>query len=310
LAAPSGVCPAIVGPTAVGKTALVTALARRLPLEVISLDSRQIYRGLRIGTAQPTAEEQAVCPHHLVDFVDPDEAYSAQRFRDDFLRIHAEVTGRGGVPVLVGGAGMYLTALREGFMAIPGHTPERLEEVRGELADLDDETIRERLAAVDPAAHRRIHANDRLRSQRALEIYLVAGRTQTDLQADQQPDPAGGLAFPVFVLERDVEELDARIAARTDVMLSAGWIEETEALLAHHRPDGPGLGSIGYREIIACLRGELDRADLAAAIVRVTRQYAKRQRTWFRHVEAAGRSHPDDSALARAVAAAVSAPGS
>ncbi len=308
MAASDGVCPALVGPTAVGKTALVTALARRLPVEVISLDSRQIYRGLRIGTAQPTAAERAVCPHHLVDFVDPDEAYSAQRFREDFSRVHAQIAARGGVPLLVGGAGLYLTALREGFMAIPGHTPERLDEVRAELADLPDEEIRARLAAVDPAAHARIHANDRLRSQRALEVYLVSGRAQSALQAAQEADPACSLDFPVFVLERDTAELDARIAARTDAMLTAGWIEETRDLLTRHRADGPGLGSIGYREIVACLRGELPPADLAPAVVRVTRQYAKRQRTWFRQVAAVGRFHPDDPALADAVLAAVSDP--
>lgn len=310
MAAPSGACPAIVGPTAVGKTRLVTALAARLPIEVISLDSRQIYRGLVIGTAQPTAAEQAACPHHLVDFVDPDEAYNAQRFRADFVRVHGEITARGGVPILVGGAGLYLTALREGFMEIPGHTPERLEEVRAELADLGDAEVRRRLAAVDAAAHARIHANDRVRSQRALEVFLVAGRTQTALQAAQEPDPALGLVFPTFVLERGIDELDRRIAARTDAMLAAGWIDETAALLQHHRADGPGLASIGYREIAAHLAGDLARDQLAGAIVRVTRQYAKRQRTWFRHVEAAGRFHPDDPALPAAVIAALSGRGS
>lgn len=310
MAAPSGVCPALVGPTAAGKTALVTALAGRLPLEVISLDSRQIYRGLVIGTAQPTAAERAACPHHLVDFVDPDERYSAQRFRADFARVHAEITARGGVPLLVGGAGLYLTALREGFMTIPGHTPERLAAVRAELAPLDDRAVRERLAQVDPAAHRRIHPGDRTRSQRALEVFLVSGRTQTDLQAVQRPDPALGLAFPVFVLERQTADLDARIARRTAAMLAAGWLDETRELLRRHRADGPGLSSIGYREVVAHLRGELPADGLAPAVVRATRQYAKRQRTWFRGVEAAGRFHPDDPALIDALAAVLSGPGS
>lgn len=308
MGAPSGVCPALVGPTAVGKTALVTALSARLPLEIISLDSRQLYRGLVIGTAQPTVAEQAACPHHLVDFIDPDESYSAQRFRADFCRVYREITARGGVPLLAGGAGMYLEALREGFMVIPGHTPERLQEVRAELAQLDDRGIRERLSRVDPAAHRRIHTRDRLRSQRALEVFLVAGRTQTDLQAAQRSDPALGLAFPVFVLERETAELDARIATRTAAMLGGGWLEETGGLLARHRADGPGLSSIGYREVVAHLQGRLPRTDLAPAVVRATRQYAKRQRTWFRHVEAAGRFHPDDPALRGALAAVLSGP--
>lgn len=296
-----GICPVVVGPTAVGKTALVTDLAARLPLEVISLDSRQIYHGLRIGTAQPTAEELAVCPHHLVDFVDPDESYDAQRFRRDFCRVHAGIVGRGHKPLLVGGAGMYLTAVRKGFMDVPGQTAQRLAEVRGELAPLDDAEIRRRLADVDPDSHARLHANDRQRSQRALEVYRLSGRSMTDLQAAQQANPALGLAFPVFVLERPVTELDARIGARTEAMLASGWIGEAEAALVRHRADGPGLGSIGYREIVRHLRGKLAREELAPAIVRVTRQYAKRQRTWFRGVAATARGNPADAALATAI---------
>ena len=308
MAAPRGVCPALVGPTAVGKTGLVTALAARLPVEVISLDSRQIYRGLVIGTAQPTPAERAACPHHLIDFVDPDEAYSAQRFRADFVRVHGEIAARGGVPLLAGGAGMYLTAVREGFMDIPGHTPARLREVRAELAPLPDGEIRRRLAAVDPEAHRAIHPRDRKRSQRALEVHRLAGRTQTELQAAQRPDPALGLEFPVFVLERPVAELDARIAARTAAMLAAGWVAETAALRQRHRDDGPGLSSIGYREIVAHLEGRLPAGELAPAIVRATRQYAKRQRTWFRGVDAARRGRPHDPALADALLAALQGP--
>ncbi|MCP4571250.1 MAG: tRNA (adenosine(37)-N6)-dimethylallyltransferase MiaA [bacterium] len=279
-----------------GKTALVTTLASRLPLEVISLDSRQIYRGLRIGTAQPTAEELAVCPHHLVDFVDPDEAYDAQRFRRDFSRVHDEITGRGGVPILVGGAGLYLKAVAEGFLAVPGQTPERLAEVRAELERLNDDAIRLRLATVDPASHDRLHANDRRRCQRALEIHLITGRSLTELVAEQAPDPALGASFPIFVLERDVGELEDRIARRTAIMLAEGWIQETETALAAHSAAGPGLMSIGYREIVQFLHGERERTDLEAGIVLATRQYAKRQRTWFRGVEAAGRVHPDRAA--------------
>ena len=293
-----GACPAVVGPTAVGKTALVTSLAAQVPLEIISLDSRQIYRGLRIGTAQPTAEELAACPHHLVDFVDPDETYDAQRFRQDFSGVHGEITGRGGVPLLVGGAGLYLKAVAEGFLDVPGQTPSRLAEVRAELGGLNDAEIRRRLAAVDPASHTRLHEHDRQRSQRALEIHLLSGRPMSELMAEQRDDPVLGLTFPVFVLERDVGELDARIAIRTESMLAGGWIAETEAALAEHRADGPGLASIGYREIVRHLQGDLARDDLQQEIVRVTRQYAKRQRTWFRGIEAAGRGHPDTAAAA------------
>ncbi len=278
------ICPAVVGPTAVGKTALITALAQQGPLEVISLDSRQIYRGLRIGTAQPTAGELAICPHHLIDFVDPDEKYSGARFRSDFERIYQEIRQRGGWPLLAGGAGMYLKALREGFMEIPGHTQEKLEEVRAQVARWNPTELRAELQRVDPESHRRIHPNDIYRAQRALEIHLISGRTMTELTAAHRPDPSLGLAFPAFVLRRPVPELDGRIAARTGVMLREGWIEETEAALRHHDPTGPGLGSIGYREIVQYLQGKLPRQELDAAIVLTTRQYAKRQRTWFRHI--------------------------
>ena len=299
-------CPVLVGPTAVGKTALITRLAAEHNLEVISLDSRQIYRGLRIGTAQPTDEELAICPHHLVDFVSPDEKYDAMRFRRDFEAAFTEISGRGGVPILVGGAGMYLTALRAGFLEIPDGDPEQLAEVRSELDALDDREIRTRLAAVDPVSARRLHANDRYRLQRALEIFLLTGRCMTELTAAQQPDPALGLAFPTFVLERPVPELDRRIALRTERMLTTGWIEETEAALQKHPADCPGLQSLGYREITAMLAGNLARDELTAAIAQVTRQYAKRQRTWFRKVACLGRGNPEDGELGKQIAAGIS----
>jgi len=295
----------IVGPTAVGKTGLVTDLAAHHPIEVISLDSRQIYRGLRIGTAQPTAAEQAACPHHLIDFVSPLEKYSAMRFRRDFERIYLEIVGRGGVPILVGGAGMYLKALSEGFMDVPGEGTERLQEARSTLDELDDEAIRERLLQVDPESFERIHPNDRYRSQRAVEIYLLAGRTMTQLAGEQEPDPALQLEFPTFILQRDVAELDRRILWRTGLMLDQGWIAETEAALAEYPADCPGLLSIGYREIVQHLQGELLRVELAPAIVRVTRQYAKRQRTWFRHVGAVWEGSPESAELREKLSALI-----
>ncbi len=294
-------CPVIVGPTAVGKTGLVTTLAARYPIEVISLDSRQIYHGLRIGTAQPSAEEQAVCPHHLVDFVSPDEKYDAVRFRRDFEKVYQEISERGRFPILAGGAGMYLTALRDGFFEVPGSTAEKLAEVRSVLDGLDDEVIRELLAAVDKESFQRIHDNDRYRSQRALEIFRLSGKTMTELKDLQQPDPVLGLQFPTFVLQRSVAELDKRIVLRTGQMLKEGWIEETDVALKKHPADCPGLMSIGYREIVAWRQGELPREGLEEAIVLVTRQYSKRQRTWFRGLvkrgQAAGVGDPGGEEL-------------
>lgn len=292
-----GRIPVIVGPTAVGKTGLVTALARKLPVEVISLDSRQVYHGLRIGTAQPTEEEKIICPHHLIDFLSPREKYSAIRFRADFEEVYAQIRQRGGVPILVGGAGMYLTALRDGFMNIPGSTPEALKMVREKLDALSDRHIRDQLEITDAASFATIHPNDRYRSQRALEIFHLSGSTLTQLKAQQEPEPCLGLAFPTFVLQRDVAELDGRIARRTELMLKEGWIQETEQVLQDHPHDCPGLKSIGYREIVSFLRRETSKSDLSAEIVLVTRQYAKRQRTWFRHIPQEAAYHPEDNQL-------------
>ena len=289
----SGVCPVIAGPTAVGKTALVVALAARHPVEVVSLDSRQIYRGLRIGTAQPTAEELAACPHHLVDFLPPTETYSAQRFRDDFTRVYADIRARGAVPILVGGAGMYLTALQEGFFPVPADAPD-LDALRAELEALDDAALDTALRAVDPDSAVRLHPNDRYRRQRALEIHRLTGRPFSVIRAEQTPDPVLGLAFPTVVLERDPEALRARIAARTELMLRSGWVEETMALLKIHAPDAPGLRTLGYREITEHLRDGVSLDATTDTIVTATARYAKRQRTWFRPRPAVHRGAPED----------------
>jgi tRNA dimethylallyltransferase len=300
-------CVTIVGPTAVGKTGLIVDLAARYPVEVISLDSRQIYRGLRIGTAQPSAAETARCRHHLVDFLDPVNSYSAEQYRRDFEHVVKDCVARGVRPVLVGGAGMYLTALREGLLELPAGADARLAEIRAELAPLSDAEIRRRLEAADLPSHRRIHPNDRYRGQRALEIHALTGRPMSALLAAQHPRPSLGLAFPTFRLTRPVAELNDRIARRTAAMLADGWIAETEALLRRYPADCPGLASIGYRDIAAHLRGEFARAELPARIETATRQYAKRQRTWFRHAPQIMSGRPDDPKLRAALGAAIEA---
>lgn len=279
---PARICPVIAGPTAVGKTDLITTLADEFPIEVISLDSRQVYHGLRIGTAQPSAEEQVRCRHHLVDFLSPDESYSAQRFRRDFTACWQEITGRGRLPILVGGAGLYLKAVEEGFLALPEGSEARLPALRREVDALSDEQLEHELAAVDPVTAQRLHPNDRYRRSRALEICRLTGKPFSELTTRQHPDPALGLRFPLVLLDRPVAHLDARIRTRTHIMLSDGWIDEVRGLMRHHDPAGPGLKSIGYAEIVRHLSGGLAERDLDAAIVTVTRQYAKRQRTWFR----------------------------
>ncbi len=298
-------CPVLAGPTAVGKTGLVIALAARAPIEVISLDSRQVYRGLRIGTAQPTAAEQAACPHHLVDFLPPEKTYSAQRFREDFSRVWPEIVARGRVPVLVGGAGFYLRAVTDGLLPLPADAEARLPAVRAEIAALAPAALDAELARVDPASAARLHPNDRYRRQRALEIFRLAGRALPAITAEQSPDPARGLEFAVVRLERPTAELEARIVARTEQMLATGWLEETTALCREHDPGCPGLRSLGYAELVQHLAGRLPASQLAPAIVRATRQYAKRQRTWFRGLEVAAAGSPDDPGVLATTAALV-----
>jgi len=293
-----GVCPVIVGPTAVGKTALIVSLASRFPLEVISLDSRQIYHGMRIGTAQPTLAEQAACRHHLVDFLSPQEYYSAARFRHDFRRVYADIHSRGKAALLVGGAGLYLQAVKEGLFELDDNQRQTAAQARAELQLLSDAEIREQLAASDPESWQRIHANDRYRSQRALELQQATGYSLTELRRRQQPRPVAELRFPVICLQRPLDELEARIRVRTEQMLAAGWRHEVQQLLAEHGDEAPGMQSIGYREVVAFLKGELTDVELEQRIVTVTRQYAKRQRTWFRPLPVEQRGAPESAEVA------------
>jgi len=291
-----GIVPAVVGPTAVGKTGLILDLAERYPLEVVSLDSRQVYRGFRLGTAQPTAAEQARCPHHLIDFLPADRTYSARRFRDDALAAIADVRARGRIPLLAGGAGLYLTALREGLLEVPGG-PAALAAARAEMEALDDDAARARLAEVDPETAARLPATDLYRIRRALEIHRLTGRPFSAWRAEHAPDPAGGLAYPSVLLTRRREELRERIARRADAMLRDGWLEETRALRARWPDDAPGMRTLGYAQLTAHLAGETTLAEARDAIVLRTRQYAKRQVTWFRREEHAAVGAPEDPAL-------------
>jgi len=284
----------------VGKTDLVLGLTARYPLEVVSLDSRQVYAGLRIGTAQPTQSEREACPHHLVDFLPLDQTYSAQQFRDDVLEIIADIRGRGRIPLLVGGAGLYLHVLREGLLEIPTD-PSALTQVRAEFAVLSDDEARIRLQVLDPESWLRIPPGDGYRTRRALEIERLTGRTFSEWQREHRARPAGGFSFPSVLLERPREELRERIAFRTDRMLETGWIEETRAALDLWPSDVAALRTLGYREILRWLRGEWSRERVRGEIILRTRQYAKRQETWFRHRVHDHVGTPEDASVQEAL---------
>ena len=269
------VVPVLVGPTAVGKTAVAEALAAHWPLAVISADSRQVYRGLDIGTAKPSAALRRRVPHWGLDLVDPGERYSAGRFAKDSAAWLAEIPPER-QPIVVGGTGFYVRALVDGLFHEPPLDATRRARLRDLLKGAED------LAAwavrLDPA----FSGGGRQRAARSVEIALLTGRT---LSWWQRHAAAAGLVTAWYVrLTVPRAVLRRRISERTTAMLAAGLIAEVEALMARGvRADAPGLDGVGYREVVAYLAGRLPRAGLQDAIERATVRYAKRQETWFRH---------------------------
>jgi tRNA dimethylallyltransferase len=271
--------PVLVGPTGVGKTAVASALAALLPVEIVSADSRQVYRGLEIGTAAPAPAERAAAPYHGVGFVDPRERYSAGRFARDAGGWLAGILARGRTPLVVGGTGFYLRALFHGLFEEPDLGAERRARLGVWLRALPADEADRWARRLDAG----FRGGGRQRAQRAVEVALLAGRPLSALQADRPPAPRAAAAwYAVLALERGA--LEGRIARRTRAMLEAGWVEEVRRVLAAGvPPDAPGLSAVGYREIVAHLEGRLAAAALEGAIVQATRRYARRQETWFRH---------------------------
>jgi len=288
------------GATATGKTALALELAAGLPIEVISADSRQVYRDLAIGTAKPTAVERAAVTHHLVDILELDATYDAARFAADATAAARAIRDRHRVPLIVGGAGFYLHVLRHGLFE-PPYDRATLHAVRDELAGWSTEALRAALLDRDPERAAAIHPHDRYRLGRALEICLAAGASVTELSRARI---APGHRFLTFHLQWTRAELRARIAARTEAMLAAGWVEEVRALLDRGMdPELPGMRTLGYPAVVAHLRGATDRAAMVERIGRETRRFARHQETWFRKLEDATAIHPHDVTAPARVAA-------
>lgn len=298
----------VVGPTAAGKTALAVAVARRtgLPVEAVSLDSRQVYRGMDIGTGKPTPDELAILPHHLVDVVDPDRTVDAAWFRREAEHAITGILERGRVPVLVGGSGFYLRALVEGFFELPDD-PERLASIRTELEARDTTALRDELAGVDPRSHDRIHPNDRYRTLRALEVHRLSGKTFSELEEGFQPTPILGARFAILHASPGRDLLHARIRARAEAWLRDGWPQEVARLRERYGPDIPGLEVLGYPEAGAVLDGRLTREEALERIVVATRRYARAQETWFRKEDARWRGDPADPAALDALETALRA---
>ena len=290
------------GPTASGKTELAVALVERLPFEIISVDSAMVYRHMDIGTAKPDAAVLARAPHRLIDILDPAETYSAARFRADCLAEMEQIRARGRLPLLVGGTGLYFRALAEGLADLPGADPELRAELAERLAQDGSAGLHAELARVDPESAARIHPNDPQRLQRALEVYRLTGEPLSAWHARQAE-----VAVPLrrLVLAPPREVLGARIEQRFDAMLAAGFVDEVGALRARGdlHPELPSMRAVGYRQAWQFLDGELDEAAFRERAIAATRQYAKRQLTWFRREPAAHWVDPlneDPLAAARA----------
>ena len=272
---PRRVVPVIVGPTAVGKTAVAEALAEHWPVTVISADSRQVYRGLDIGTAKPSPAVLKRVPHLGIDVVDPGERYSAGRFARDAARWIGEVPA-GRKPLVVGGTGFYVRALADGLFREPPMEPERRDRLRTWLTGVEP------IAAWAVRLDQQYTGGGRQRAARAVEVALLSGRP---LSWWQEYAKAAGVIVPWYVrlaVPRPV--LNRRIEARVRRMLAAGIVEEVRSVLSRGLPpEAPGLDAVGYREVVRHLAGELPATELVAAIVTATRRYAKRQETWFRN---------------------------
>lgn len=274
----------LMGPTASGKTPLAIALAERFPVNIISVDSAMVYRGMDIGTAKPDAETLTRAPHRLINLIDPAEAYSAGRFCQDALREIAATHAEGRIPLLVGGTMMYFRSLLQGIAGMPSADAGLRANLEERAQSAGWEALHMELAGIDPVAAKRIHPNDSQRIQRALEVYLVSGKTITEWQ-QQETSPLSGMAVHCLALApRERAVLHARIAQRFDAMLQQGFLEEVRALYARGDLSAamPSIRSVGYRQAWAYLAGEIDEATMREHAIIATRQLAKRQLTWLR----------------------------
>ena len=272
----------LVGPTAVGKTAVAVRLGALLPIEVVSADSRQVYRGLDIGTGKPSAEERAAVPHHLLDVADPGERYHAARFRTDARAAIAAIHGRGRLPVVVGGTGLYVRALLKGLTPAPPADPALRAELEAMAQAQGSAALHARLAALAPGIARRLHPNDRVRVVRAIEIHAGSATAPADGAEGDWSGATRAWRLLMIGLGRERAALNAAIALRARAMLARGMMSEVERLLAAgHDPERPPMDGIGYRPLALAARGRLPVEEALRLMIRDTTRYAKRQMTWF-----------------------------
>ncbi|WP_299489453.1 tRNA (adenosine(37)-N6)-dimethylallyltransferase MiaA [Acaryochloris sp. IP29b_bin.137] len=266
----------ICGPTATGKSSLALALAQRLATPILSADSRQVYRGFDIGTAKPSISDQKQVPHYLIDICDPTETLTVADYQEQAQTLIAQFHAEGTTPLLVGGTGLYIRAIVEG-LKIPRVPPQL--ELRSQLQSQGQAQIYQWLQQVDPQAAQKIHAHDQVRTLRALEVFYTTGRP---LSAQQGKNPP---SYPILQIGLDISDLDqhtAIIQQRTSAMLAQGWLAEVKHLMATYGAELPLLVTLGYQEMKAYLNQQMSVEEATSQTILHTRQFAKRQRTWFR----------------------------
>ena len=279
---------AIMGPTASGKTAAALAIAQCIDCEIISVDSALVYRGMDIGTAKPTPAERGAVVHHLIDILEPTDAYSVMQFRTDALALIAQIQARGKLPLLVGGTMLYFKSLQDGLDALPAANPAIRAELDADIARIGMPAMHARLAAIDPVTAARLPPNDSQRIQRALEIFALTGQPMSQLLALQPKPVLPFRLLPIALEPSERSVLHARIARRFDLMLDAGadggLLAEVAALRARGdlHPDLPSMRCVGYRQAWRYMDGECDLPTLRETGIAATRQLAKRQLTWLR----------------------------
>ena len=276
------------GPTASGKTGAAVDLIEKLPVEIISVDSALVYRDMDIGTAKPDAETLAKAPHHLIDIIDPTSAYSAANFRSDALRLMADITARGKIPLLVGGTMLYFKALQGGLSGLPEANQQVRARLDARAALIGWPAMHEKLALIDATTAARLQPNDAQRIQRALEVFEITGESMTALYAKQSDDVLPYKLLKIALVPSDRKVLHERIALRFEQMLLAGFVDEVRALQAKYpelRADSTSMRCVGYRQALEHLNGDYDAAELRDRGIFATRQLAKRQLTWLRGMD-------------------------
>jgi tRNA dimethylallyltransferase len=291
---------ALLGPTGAGKSALAFRLAERHPIEIVSVDSAQIYRGMDIGTAKPGAAERARVPHHLIDLVNPDERYSAGQFREDAIRAVLEILQRKRIPLLVGGTMLYYRSLIAGLDALPQANEEVRKSISTQAARRGWPALHAELGKIDPMAAARIMPNDAQRIQRALEVYRITGSPISALQRGESDPLPFSLKGCALVPERSALQKD--IESRFDAMLRAGLVDELRQLRKKYElnADLPSMRAVGYRQVWSFLEGRTTEAAMREEAIAATRQLAKRQMTWLRRLPGLEPAQNLEAALTRA----------